>query len=446
MDPAERLLRLADSSRYNAPEVLQGTEPTFTSDVFSAGRVIEDILLLPSVQRLDNQGDEQNPAPHARLEGLAGQMTSLDPAERPPSAKEVLRELERGDSGTRPQATSKQKRKRSRRRTQGFGQHGILRRIRRPKTFSAALLLAVLCALAFQSWNWFRTRGAIASDSRASVISRELVAGEVEALEQWTQQNNPEPDAALQRWTEMEELLRGTDWQPFVESKAEAARVLLSQPRSKEARVALGIASESAARGEWVEALEAAIPWVSDLERSPRWEELKERILTGLHKNMGLLFVPEGEVLVRSGAKERALRVAPFLVEATPAARRGDEEDGTTPLAGVSLIQARRIARERGKRLPTLAEWTRMAEAAKVDDTWGRFLAARLRGLQGARFEWVEDVVSDNLSRAGCGTCVGGSRSGVSLTQPLRRWRGYGYPDVGLRLAMDLHPRQAKED
>jgi hypothetical protein len=162
------------------------------------------------------------------------------------------------------------------------------------------------------------------------------------------------------------------------------------------------------------------------------------------------MVIVTGGTVVSAGGKTAA--VGPFAIDAgllteevraavrarKPAATGGREGGGGSPAQGVSLDEAKGIAAALEKRLPTAAEWDRLAALAR--DPAGALDEAaskRIRDL-GTLFEWVEDEGEDDLSRAGHGWCRGGRREGVPITHPARRRKSAAHADVGVRFARDL--------
>lgn len=411
LEPEERVLRLSDASRYCAPEVLQGSEPSPASDLFSAGRCMED-LLLAAPER----------ARTGPLLGLVATLTAADPTERPPSAREACKWLETGAHGrgkaaagrTPPPAPGPERGRR-------FPRPG-------PRALGRAALVLAASLLAFQAVSWHRTRTAFGSAERAEDLTGAALAREMASLAEWTAASGAGRAAAEARWTELRELLAGTRWEVLAAEASAKALSSLPDPAAREVDDAAAQARSALAAKDWPGAIEAILRVegrLGDSRRSGALRELLEQALEQLYRADGMVLVPSN---AEAGSR-------PFLADATLVSRAG------APLTGVSLPEAEKIAAGLGKRLLTQEEWDRMAAfAAGAGPSWAASGAAKIEAVRGGPFQWIADAPEDGLSRAGYGACRGGDRSGVPPTHPLRRKRLEGHLDVGLRFARSLTP------
>jgi hypothetical protein len=422
----ERVLRLWDRRDFVAPEIFQGKEATPASDVFAAGRLIEAVRRR-AMETAGTQGADAGIL--SKLEAVERRMTALDPMERPPTAKEALKELRGVDvprPGPREAAKEGPSRVRKPRAGLGSGKSRWL------SLAGPATLLVALAALGFAAAEWFEAKNALASPARSEESSNRWIEARVSELERAT----PELEASecTERWRRLRELLRGTSWESSVAERSRLALESSAEPERRERQALLRQVDTQIAAGNWVAALEALLrvgerPDLPSEERE-RWD----RVRSGLHESLGMLYIPAG-----SRAGHVACR--PFLVDATLA--RADESKRTPanaapPLAGISLEAARRLARVRSKRLLSAREWDRIATLDRGAGASEADAAARIREIPSPWFEWVESEVPDSLSAVGYGSCRGGSREGIPPTTPMRRRADEGHKDVGVRFARDL--------
>jgi serine/threonine protein kinase len=207
LPPEDRALRLWESCRYHAPEVLEGEEPTAASDVYSVGRMLEEIL-----DALE--AEEQASEAAAWLRKLTGRMAARDPVARYPSAKEVLWDFHaRGSS---------RKTRRDEAPPAGALEKAIPGRPghRRPRPRAArlagpAVLALVLAGLACQAVAWHSSRKAMASPGRDEEVSSRLIEERIRDLARRSAE--VEPAEAERRWRELSDTFRGTPWEERIE-------------------------------------------------------------------------------------------------------------------------------------------------------------------------------------------------------------------------------------
>lgn len=447
LSPDERILRLWDAERYHAPEVLQGSEPTTESDVHAAGRVLEELLEIQDAGKSRQQSDDGF---LPRLRDVVQRMSAFDPVDRYATAREALRDLQRKD---RPVALPPEPARTGAAARKPRGKK--LRRIRVSRVAGPLILVAVLVALLLQGLTWVHTRAALASSGREGQIADELISRNVDALVLWTRTSGAEYAVAEARWKELVRLFEGTSWEPRILHRSRQALAHVPRPGQRRIREELLKVRSQAEDGLWVEALEGLLA----LENAPESEEAQEmarEVRRGLYEDLGMVFIPAGEVsIVKNGEKAR-LEVPPFLADAgllsgeekkSPEAREeGVPRNGTGEArVDISFKDAERLATSAGKRLPTEAEWDRLAAMPASEGDWEEFAASRIRDVPGTTFQWVVQQMPDAHSRAGYGVCRGGDRPGIPGTHPLRRRKKMGYPDVGVRFVRDVEPRSLTE-
>lgn len=407
----ERLLRLWEGSRYVAPEVLHGGYPTRTSDVFSVGRIVEDLCSASGVSPA--QSDDE-------LANTLALMTTPDPTERFASAKEALRQLEgRGKDSTRKMTRVAKRRGRDKLRLAGV-----------------SLLVFAVMVIGYQSVTWYRFRAILASPSRAEELTEGMLSREIDGLKEWTLSGSARPADVEERWADLQLFFAGTPWEERVNEAAQDAVACLSETGAQNFREAVQSAQQEADRRNWVGAVKLLLRVEESIDASKEARDLRVRVLEGLLQDHQLVLVTRGPV--GKGAAEGGRKpVGPFLADVSPFAQQGS--DSQSPEVKISFKDAKKLAASQGKRLPTGAEWDRMAELL-LDGTsgWAPPSSYDSEGLHSGIFEWVDGGFPDKLSRAGYGYCRGGDRPGVALTHPLRRKKNSGYPDVGVRFVRDL--------
>jgi hypothetical protein len=426
----ERALRLWESCRYHAPEVLQGDDPTPASDIYSLGRMAEEIL-----EALDDEERRSDAA--ARLRKLAERMAAADPVSRYASAKEVLWDFRARAPAMKPRAGAEAAERMLERTS---------RRSRQRRLAGPVLLGAVLVGLAYQAQAWHSAQKAMASPHRAEEVSSRLIEARLRDLAGSTISGALGAVEAAERWREIAETLRGTPWEGTVEEASRRPLEHLSRQRQKVLSEAVSKALSLAEKREWAPALSCLLALGADVDSSSEAKAALQRVCDGLYQDEGMVLVPGGETPASGGG---TASVGAFLIDAglltqgareahrarRPAAGGGDG-DGQAA-AGISFDEAKEIAASLGKRLPSAREWDRMASIAAAPRGIEEISAKRLRDL-GTRFEWVADEGADDLSGAGYGWCRGGSRPGTPATHPARRRKSSGHPDVGARFARDL--------
>lgn len=436
----ERILWLWANSRYCAPEILQGREPTPAADVFSGGRILEE--LLAALKDGAGSSSEGNGPAEARkwLESMAAWMTSQDPVDRPPSAKEVLRELrDRGKKNGRntgPVVKKSTGSRFSRRRS-------FLTRRMSLRVVGSAMLVLALFGLSYQAMSWQRARKALSADNHPDEVADRLLRAELDALERSTSDlaEGTKEEASSgatdrgrveEEWSRLAALVRNTPWEATVEEGARSALASLPRRGERELAQALRLARGHMEKREWVPALEALLAVESDVDASKEGQEVRDKVLTGLFEEEHMLFIPRGPLVSPSGEALGGALSGPLLVDFHSPAN-GNQS------AGLSFFQAREAAKKAGKRLPTALEWDRMDGLPRMArNGWEAFAAARMRESPSKLYEWVDETAEDDLARAGYGYCRGGAREQVPRTHPLRRKKSTGYADVGVRLVKDL--------
>ncbi|MGQ9592755.1 MAG: protein kinase domain-containing protein, partial [Planctomycetota bacterium] len=435
----DRLLRLADRARYAAPEVLQGAEPTPASDVYSAGRILEDLLALAG-----GEGSAQaaRSPTLAKLGEIAAAFTSADASERPPSAKEALRELQR--AANPESAVAKDERPAVPRRSRRSGRLA-LKRLLDPAVAGVLLLAAAAVWLGGQNVAWTLALSRGDGASREAEISKRLILDSVRSLESWAARSRPPLENVRARWDALFELFQGTDFEAIVASAAERSLRALEGPLDPETATAFERVRAFASRRQWVEALEALAESEDRVRKHPDWKGLETALFEGVYSDLAMVYVPRGDVRLDCAKSGRVVRVPAFLVDAAlardNASRPSTAASGDSagpPARWLRLEEAQRLARRNGKRLLTLAEWRRLFEYVRSEEPGAADASKRIEGIGGPLLEWVECADADSLSKAGYGWCVGGTRPGVPPTHPLRRWAAYGYPDVAVRFAKSI--------
>lgn len=440
----DRLLRLADRARYAAPEVLQGAEATPASDVYSAGRILEDLLALAGA---DGSAQAGRSPTLAKLREIAAAFTSPDASERPPSAKEALRELQKAAN---PESeVAKDDRPPVVRRGRRSGRL-TLKRLLDPAVAGVLLLASAAVWLGYQSVAWARALSDGRAGSRDAEISSKLILDSVRSLEAWAARSRPPVENVRARWDALLELLRGTDFEEIVESSAERSLKALEGPLDPETTTSFERVRAFASRRQWVEALEIFAESEDRVRKHPNWKDLEALIFEGVYSDLGMVYVPRGDVRLDCAKSGRVVRVPAFLADAALARDNvsrpsaGTSGDAPSPPARwLRLEEAQRLARKSGKRLLTLAEWRRLFEYVRSEEPGAAEAAKRIEGIGGPLLEWVECADGDSLSKAGYGWCVGGARPGVSPAHPVRRWAAYGYPDVAVRFAKSIEAPRA---
>jgi len=437
----ERILRLWEGSRYCAPEILQGREPSPASDVYSGGRILEE--LLAALKRGGASDTERNAAAETEewLRSLAVWMTAQDPVDRPPSAKEVLRELRDRGKKTKVSASPLQ-------RPIGSGlfkRKSFLTRRVDLQAVGALMLALALTALSYQALSWHWIRKALSAPNHPDEVADRLLLAEMEAVKRATggsvsrsREEIPSADreSAGKEWSRLAALVAGTRWEAIVEE--EAQKVLESLPRRGERELAnaLRLARSHLDKKQWIPALESLLSVESELDASKEGQEVRQRILTGLFEEEHMLFVPRGPVVSPSGKALEGTFVGPFLVDAR-SPKSGSQS------VGLSFVQAEELAKKVGKRLPTALEWDRTdGLTVTARNGWELFAASKLRESPSNLYEWVDESAEDDLSRAGYGYCRGGERNQVPRTHPLRRKKTTGHADVGARFVKDVRKQQ----
>jgi serine/threonine protein kinase len=444
LSPGDRLLRLWNTERYQAPEVQQGGEPTTESDIYAAGHVLEDVL------ELHDRGQSPQESGDAfllRLRESVKRMSAFDPSDRYATAKEALRDLQRKDRPVKapPQPPSSGP---ASRKTPGT----LLRTLWSSQLTGPLILVAVLVVLFLQGFAWMRARTALASSSREAQIAAELISRNVDALVLWTRTSGAQVAEAEERWEELSRLFQGTSWEPHILRRSRQALAHVPRPGQRRIREELMKVRSEAGDGRWVEALEGLLA----LQHAPESEELEEvarQVRRGLYEDLGMVFIPAGEVgIVRHGEKTR-LEVPPFLADAgllpreehkeppAPGEEGAREAGSAEARVGISFEEAESLAAAAGKRLPSEAEWDRLAAMRTSKGEWEEFAASRIQDIPGSVFQWVAEQVPDSLTGEGYGVCRGGGRPGIPGTHPLRRRKKLGYPDVGVRFVQDVEPR-----
>lgn len=441
LPPAERVSRLLEAERYHAPEVLLGSEPSAASDVFSAGRILEDVVAVagggPAGMR-------------AWLEDVSRRMTTPDPTERFPSAREALRALEEAAKATGSSAPPPA-RPRAEKPAEARSPAG-----RKLRLASHALLVLAITFIIFQGMSWRMAKSALASEARRGEMVEHIVALEFGGLGTWTAGSSVTEAQAVLRWNTLKGLFEGTEWEQRLEVASKNALDRFAAPLRQDIALALSGAEAMAEKRQWTQALEVLLALEGDKDAQRSGAVLWERVLDGLYEEEKMVLIPGG----RPGAKGLGPTGAPFLIDADLVTRktwllhsaedaRAATEKGApdAPATELSYPMAEKLASSLGKRLPTGAEWDRMA--ALVLD--GRKMAKeampravpRIQGVEGKLFQWVKEEVDDSLSQAGYGFLRGGSRPGMLPTHPLRRKKkGAVYADVGARFVRDLRPAQ----
>jgi hypothetical protein len=432
----ERALRIWESCRYQAPEVLQGEDPTPASDIYSAGRMVQEIL-----ECMDEEERRSDRA--SWLQKLAERMAAKDPVARYSSAKDVLWDFrasgatkKTGRNGTVPNGSPTRAPTRTGRR----GRRPAARRLAGP-----VLLAVVLVGLAYQASAWYSARKAMASPHRAEEVSSRLIETRIRSLARSTVDGSLDASDAGKRWKELEEMFQGTPWEQRIEEASRGPLEELSRRRGKKVSEAVSKALSLAARREWASALKCLLELGEEVSRSDAQDALR-RISEGLFEDEGMVLVPRGEVATAGG---KTTPVGPFLIDAgllSQAVRDairahrpppGEDVARSGPPAGISFNEAKEIGAQVGKRIPSAREWDRVAAIVSNPKGIEEASAKRIRDLE-ALFQWVEDEGEDDLSRAGYGWCRGGKRPGVPATYPARRKKAMGQEDVGIRFARDL--------
>lgn len=441
LSPEDRIVRAWDGARYAAPEVLQGGEATPASDVYSAGRIFEDLL---DHRGLVSEGAKSDPEPLDRLRAIVPAMTAIDPAERHPSAKEVLRDIQKplvpGASGRpEPGADARRAGPPSR---HPAGRRGPLRL----QVLGPAALFVVIAMIGFQGWSWARFRSAIASPSRAAEVSDEMLRREIADLGRESKSKDAQPAEIRRRWGELLEVCRHTPWETRVRKASADSMADPASPRKAVVLALVESAREKVAQRRWTDAARVILEAPPETEESGAWIEVRRAVWDGLYAEFGMLLVPRGKVTLRIGQDEETIGVEPFLVgarqvtyaEAAPKGRYAPKgTDPSSSVVNVGLADSAQLARLLEKRLPTFAEWVRFAEVLESEGAWGAYLRERVEDV-GDRLEWVEAGTPDALARASYGFCLGATRPGVPISHPVRRWVGNGYPDVAVRLVRDI--------
>jgi len=417
----ERVVRLWERYRYHAPEVLRGCEPTPASDIYSVGRILEDLFRLSGEKQASTQ---------AGLARFIGRMVAEDSVQRYPSAREALWDLRSGatlqrgpnakDQGTEHHAEGSEPTGALDLKVAGNRRPRISAREKRLRLAGAALLSTVIVLLASQAASWYSTKKAIASAGRPEEVSATLLEEEISSM------RKKDGDGA---WKQLEETLRGTSWE---EAAREASRRPLAasmRRRDGESAAKTAAAQARVDAGDWATAIAMLLPAGKEtLSREAR--DVLVRAADGLYEKEGMVCVP--------GIDGPEGRTGPFLMDAAPLTKAAaGDGDSREPASGLSLDAVEEIARAQKKRLITGKEWDAAVRFARSASP--RELAPeRITGLEGSLLQWVEDEEDDDLAGAGYGFCRGGSRPLVPGTHPVRRKKSGSHPDVGARLARDL--------
>jgi hypothetical protein len=420
----ERILRLCERSRYHAPEVLRGAEPTPASDIYSAGRILEEILAV-SMKEQGSTGTD--------ISRLVARMVAEDSVQRYPSAREALWDLRSGAAlhqGGPPfsaesapalpsegRAGSGQARSDARPRKRARGSRAGARE-KRLRFAGVAALAAVILLLSREGASWYSTRKAIASPGRSQEVSARLVEEEIAALQRTTESPSTASTDAVSAWKRMEELLRGTSWEERVREASSGPLAAAARRREGEGAARTAVAQARVDAKQYAEAIAILLREGGEpLAREAR--EVLVKAAEGLHAEEGMVCVP--------GADGPNGRARPFLIDA-----------GIAPnTAGLSLAAVEELARSAGKRLLTGAEWDAAVRFARSGSP--RELGPeRISDLEGSLLQWVEDEAADDLARAGFGFCRGGTRPHAPATHAVRRKKSSSHSDVGARLGRDL--------
>ena len=449
LSPEDRLLRLWQDARYQAPEVLHGNEPSAASDVFSAGRMLQDAFKLLPTTATSAEAECMG-----RLRELAERMTAADPSDRYPSAREVLRDLQKSHDETRQQQKPPPRR---RLRLDG---RAILSRTMRLSVMGPLALALVLTLFGYQTLSYVATRSAMASSSHADEVSDQLISRQIRDLSRWTAANSSEVLIAQNNWKRLENIFQGSPWEPRIRRAAMESLQKLRVPREQDFRAAFAEIQAAVDQGKWFPALKALLAIGEAIDKDSEGRTLRERVLEGMYRTHNLLYIPGGEVRASGKRGEHDFVIGPFLADASLANRKiykvfrvakkdgardpGDAEKEHLPLVDIDFSEAEELAEFLGKRLPTGSEWDRLASLSPSASAWEAFAAERIKDLGGSLFQWVKEEATDSLCRVGYGCCRGGDRAGVPVTHPLRRKKSSGYPDVGVRFVMNLQQNPAK--
>jgi hypothetical protein len=431
----DRAARLSDVARYTAPEVLQGSESTPASDVFSAGKILED--LLAALATVKDAKHALAPV-IAWLSPIASRMAAPDPTERPPSAKEALRELDgikRDGVTTRVAPAVKAPSKVSATTSWVREKLGV-------QLVGHALLVLAVVVVFYQFTGWYKARKAFASPGRGDELTQWIISREIADLSRSTASEGGAAGESQKRWDDLTALFQGTAWEEKVRAASAEALGRLQDSSEQDLATAVAEARASADKRDWTAALQALLRVESRIERSGEARELFEKVVDGLFEDEHMVFVPRAAS--KKGEKASQDVPGPFLVDVSLARRKGG---GDAPCTSISFEEAEKLAQAAGKRLPTGAEWDRMvAFAREKSPSWAAGKAAKIENIDGKRgsfFEWVAGGEEDDLARAAYGYCRGGDRAGAPPTHPLRRKKNTGHADVSVRFVRSLKGSRA---
>ena len=379
--------------------------------MFSVGRIVEDLCSASGVAPAEIDDE---------LVSTLALMTTPDPTERLASAKEALRQLE----GPGKDSTQKMTRATKRRRRDKLRLAGL------------SLLVFAVVVVGYQFVTWYRSRAALASPSRANELTERMLSREIVGLTEWTLSGSAPPADLEERWADLQSFFAVTPWEERVTEAARDALACLSKSGAQNFRAALASAQQEVDRKNWVDAVKLLLQVEESIDASEEAKDLRVRVLEGLLRDHQLVLVTRGPAPKGTGEDGRKV-VGPFLADVSPFAQKGSESE--PPKVRISFEDANKLAASQGKRLPTGAEWARMAELLLGGTSgWAPPSSYDSKGLHSGIFEWVDGGFPDKLSRAGYGYCRGGDRPGVPLTHPLRREKNAGYRDVGVRFVRDL--------
>jgi len=417
--PEERGLRRLESARYQAPELLAGAEDSFSSDVFAAGRILEDLLMKVS---------EPDAPAAAQLRRVATWWTSNAASERPANAMEAHRGLT--DGPPRRFLAPKPTKAPALQPIEPKPDPKIGRRTKALYVTGHVLLAAVVGYIGFELVGGMQARKAYASSRRADDLATRVIEEDIAEL---AREQDPArastPELARFR-SEMRTLLAGTSWEGRATWPSAAAAAREETPASTSTAPLKGVNSALADQ-DWIGALEALLALYPSLDVPAEAEELRARALDGILASEHMVIVPGPE---------------PFLVDVVLFRRRGAQAprgDGAGGYAAlsISLVDAQTLATVSRKRLLTSAEWDRLAAARSArEPAWAAQYLAKVQDIRGPIFEWVSDGVVDALWERGYGYCRGGNRPGIPSSQAVRRMRTESGLDVGVRFARSLRP------
>jgi hypothetical protein len=222
-----------------------------------------------------------------------------------------------------------------------------------------------------------------------------------------------------------------------VSQAAQEAVECLSESGEQNLRATLTQAQQQADRKNWVGAAKLLLTIEERMDGSEEAKDLRARVLEGLLVDHQLVLITRGPAAKGAGDDGGEV-VGPFFADVSAFTHQAPG-GAKTPKVRVSFQEAQELADSQGKRLPTGAEWDRMAQLLLTRTSgWLPTWSYDAQELHSGIFEWVAGGFPDPLSRAGYGYCRGGDRPGVPLTHPLRRKKSSGYADVGVRFVRDL--------